>query len=260
MKSCALAWLLALTALSPYIAHAAITITEIMYDPKGADTKREWIEIHNAGAEGIDLSGYTFVDTSNHRLNVPPKNGGIGSMVLMPGTFAIIAADAATFTREYPTITPVIDSVMNVRNTEGYVALNTSSTTVGITYTKALGAAGDGDSLQYTNGAWIHAMPTPGAANARVPSVQKAVVSSKEERKNTQRVPRAQYIEQEIEEINPVQGDGNSGVVALVQSASAGSVNITPWWIVAGALAIGTSAIVMIITRTRRSEWDIVEE
>ena len=39
-------------------ASTGFEISEIMYDPSGTDTNREWIEVHNAGSESVDLAGH----------------------------------------------------------------------------------------------------------------------------------------------------------------------------------------------------------
>ena len=49
---------------------ADLVISEVLYDPVGADTDREWIEIFNAGD--------TFVDLSNYSIGVAGPTGGMG--------------------------------------------------------------------------------------------------------------------------------------------------------------------------------------
>ena len=49
------------------VAHASVTINEIMYDLEGADTGREWVEVHNSGSEAVDLLKWKFVEGgTNH--------------------------------------------------------------------------------------------------------------------------------------------------------------------------------------------------
>ena len=40
----------------------ALLISEVLYDVVGTEPDGEWIEIYNAGASAIDLSGYKVVD------------------------------------------------------------------------------------------------------------------------------------------------------------------------------------------------------
>jgi hypothetical protein len=46
--------------LSPVIAEARVQITEVMYDPKGADSGHEWIEIYNPDSTDFDLTDATL--------------------------------------------------------------------------------------------------------------------------------------------------------------------------------------------------------
>ena len=158
----------------PFIAFAQVRITEIMYDlgenasGSQSDAKREWVEIQNDGTDAVDLSDWRFNDGSNHTLAAPPENGGTGSLTLSPGTYAILASDAATFLSENPSVSgTVIDTVMSLNNTGDTLSLidANSATENSVSYTSDLGASGDGNSLQLVNGAWAAGTPTPGAAN-----------------------------------------------------------------------------------------------
>lgn len=52
--------LCALFAASFSALRAQVVITELMYNPPGADTLLEYLEIHNAGGAAVDVSGWTF--------------------------------------------------------------------------------------------------------------------------------------------------------------------------------------------------------
>ncbi|MBI2037267.1 MAG: lamin tail domain-containing protein [Candidatus Liptonbacteria bacterium] len=141
-----------------------------MYDVPtsiGADDTREWVEITNIGSSIVDLTGWKFNDGSNHTLNPPPANGGTGSLVLPAGGVAILAADAATFLLNlYPSFSgTVIDTVMSLNNTGATLTLINAAGSVegsGVTYAKAMGAAGDGNTLQWGGSTFMAAAPTPG--------------------------------------------------------------------------------------------------
>ena len=74
---------------------AGLTITEIMYNPAptpgGGD--HEFLELFNAGAEAIDLSGYTF--SSGIEYTFPPAT------TLASRTYLILAASPADFQARY---------------------------------------------------------------------------------------------------------------------------------------------------------------
>lgn len=147
----------------------AISINEIMYDLEGADSKREWVEIHNDGSENVDLTGWKFNDGSNHGLNEPPKNGGKGSLIISPNQYVILTGNAETFFSEHSSYSgTVIDTVMSLGNTsETLSLLNTDGIEVdSVAYTSELGANGDGNSLQLVDGSWKASTPTLGGVNS----------------------------------------------------------------------------------------------
>lgn len=92
--------LLALVVVSAVVtrtAYAEILITEIMYDPEGSDTGREWVEIMNDGNTSVSLQEYRFLeaDTRHH------IKEGVGGVVLEAGAVAVIVQDSAQFKNEF---------------------------------------------------------------------------------------------------------------------------------------------------------------
>lgn len=170
-------------ALFPGIANAQIVISEVMYDPPGSDDKQEWIELYNAGGDAVDLAKYTFSDGSSatkHGLNVPPKNGGIGSLSVPAGGYLIIADDATTFVAAYPSVANVIDSTMSLPDPAAGVANNVTlfddqkNLVDTFTYVGGTNADNKGDSAQRADSGIIPAAPTPGAANAQIADTTQA--------------------------------------------------------------------------------------
>ncbi len=165
----------------PALAHAAVVINEIMYDPPGADSGQEWIELYNnSDSSPVDLTGWTFSDGSNstkHVFNVPPKNGGVGSMVVQPCGYIIIADNAANTAIQYPNATNIIDSTMSMPDPSASASVtitlfdNQKNPEDTVTYVGGTNADNKGDSLQLANGDWIPAAPTPDEANALVADV-----------------------------------------------------------------------------------------
>ncbi len=151
--------------LSAKVAFADVTISEIMYDPDGSDTNREWVEVYNDGASSVDMTSWKFVEAdTNHGLT-----GYSGGMTLGAGEYGIIALDAATFAGEYSTSGPVFDASFSLINSGGEtLSLKDSGGNIVFTvsYDSTLGATDDGNSLQKYNGSWIGADPTPGNTNS----------------------------------------------------------------------------------------------
>lgn len=154
---------------APFSASAQIIISEFVYDAPGADNNQEWIELFNGGSDAVDLTKWKVSDGSNHVLNAPPKNGGQGGISLAAGAYAVLADDASAFLTTHPGFSgTVIDTTLSLPNASGTLALldDSGSIVSSVTYTKDMGAAGDGSSLQRIGGSFVAATPTPGAENA----------------------------------------------------------------------------------------------
>ena len=146
-----------------HFAQAGLVIDEIMYDPEGADTDREWIEVYNDSDTAIDLSTYKFFEAdTNHSLisagddNLPAKG------------YALIVADYSAFKADWPgNSSTVYDSSFSLSNTGEELALKDDSLNIidRYTYNSDSGGGGDGASLQLVDGTWSGSVPTPGGAN-----------------------------------------------------------------------------------------------
>lgn len=150
-------------------AHAAgLSITEIMFDPAGTDDKREWVEVYNGGSAPLDLSGHFILtdgpSSSKHALAAQ------GSSILAPGAHAVIVQDVAGFKNDFSSYAGLIfdSSWSGLTATSGKNILIIDPQSVpldSVAYDPTIGAANTGDSLQKNSaGAWIAALPTPGAA------------------------------------------------------------------------------------------------
>src|SRR3972149_5852800 len=148
-----------------------IVFTEIAYDLKGADDGREWVEIYNASAGGVDITGWKFNDGDNHLLNVPPKNGGQGAMIIPAGGYVVLAGDASVFLSEHPGFFgTIIDTVMSLNNTAGTLTLSDKDGVAidSASYQKERGANGNGLTLEKIGLIWKESAVeggTPGSTN-----------------------------------------------------------------------------------------------
>ncbi len=235
--------------LLPAAVSADIRITEVMYDAAGSDAKREWIEIYNDGVVSVDLSREKLTDQKAHALNLPPKNGGVGSLTIPGGTYAVIAADATTFRASHPSVAIVIDTVLSLPNNSGRVSIGG----VTMTYEKALGASGTGESLQLSGSTWIHAKPTPGAPNAtRSENVTPAPVKS---------ARAAAAVAAPTTAVKQAAVVPSSNSPAPIPTTTVPQQQaIYPWYIAAFALALGTASVVGYVTRRPDTSWEIVDE
>jgi hypothetical protein len=157
--------------ISPLSAYASgsLSISEIMYDASGADSGHEWVEAYNSGSTTITLVGgsgsgsWRFNDGSNHFLAQTPA---MGTLSIPAGGYVIFADDAPTFLADHASFSgTLIDTTINLPNTGGTVKIIDGDGNVvdSISYTNALGASGDGNTLQLSGASWISAVSTPGA-------------------------------------------------------------------------------------------------
>jgi hypothetical protein len=87
---------LSLLAAAPLRADS-IVINEIMYHPPSTNVLEQWFELQNTGPTAADLSGWRARGDVDF---VFPANTTLG-----PGAFLVVAADAATFSGQHPTVT-----------------------------------------------------------------------------------------------------------------------------------------------------------
>jgi len=73
-----------------------VVINEIMYHPPTTNLLEEWFEIYNPGTNAVDLSGWQVTKGVEFTF---PTNTVIGV-----GGYLVVAADRATFTNHYPTV------------------------------------------------------------------------------------------------------------------------------------------------------------
>ncbi len=76
---------------------ADVMITEVMFNPDGADEGHEWIEIHNYADTSVDITGWKFYENNgNHNIKLKQ-----GTLILGPYDTAIIADNADKFLEDY---------------------------------------------------------------------------------------------------------------------------------------------------------------
>lgn len=149
--------------LLPLNIQAQVVITEVMYDPAGSDTGREWIEVQNVSGETIDFTTWKFFEANvNHGID---QIEGYAKE-LSAGEYGVIVSDKTKFLLDFPSFYgKMFKSSFSFNNTGESVAFKRESSGPVIDeylYDVALGAAGDGNSLQKNTSSWLVALPTPG--------------------------------------------------------------------------------------------------
>lgn len=157
-------------ALSPLITNAKIIINEIMYDPEGTDTGREWIEIYNDSTTDVDLAAMRLNENGvNHTMK--PINAP--TAILGAGKYAIVADSAEKFLLDYTNYSDLlIDSAFSLNNTGESIAFVDAEGNVidTVTYSLEWGAGGNGNSLQRRGDVWIPGEVTLAKENITVPA------------------------------------------------------------------------------------------
>ena len=239
------------------LAFNPIIINEVMYDLTGSDDNHEWVEIKNISVGDIDLTGWKFSDGSNHNLNLPPKNGGQGSLVIPSGGYAILADRADVFLSDYPGFSGiVIDTVMSLNNAaENLKIIDADGQTVEqISYDNSLGANGDGYSLERTgdyiaqfcpardlggsvgleNNPNCYSKPSPTESITTTPSLSPTPLSNLAanltEKETSVEMPKALIIELIINEFIPnPSGSDEENEWVEIYNAGQEDVNLAGW-------------------------------
>ena len=149
----------------------SLSINEIMYNPSGADTDHEWIEIYNNDSISYNLTGWKLrtgnvTSGTDHTLNVPPANGGQGSMLVAPGGYLVIVQDGSTFVSDHAGYNgTVIDSSWtDLPDSSNSTIVLKNSTYVFDNITYSL--VSEGKTICRINNSFVECTPTPGASNA----------------------------------------------------------------------------------------------
>lgn len=216
----------------PGSAVANVQITEIMYDLKGNDSGREWIEITNTGSGPVDISQYRFFEgDTNHKLT-----SHMGSTVLQPGSSAIIADNAEKFKADWPSYTGALfDSAFSLSNNGESIAIKNASLAIedSTSYTSALGGKGDSGSLQRTGESYVSGLPTPGLFGGEIKPVPRPAPSPSAQKST--RASSTKQLEKTTSRTSTPQANENSetdfslyfyllGVAAIAGIGVAGSV------------------------------------
>ncbi len=162
----------------PNFVSAQVVFTEIMYNPAGTDTGREWVEIYNTGAESVDITTYKLFENSvNHKISISS-----GENILPAGQHAVIVDNPEKFLIDHDISGIIFDSTFSFNNTGEEIKLIGAGGEIidTLNYSPDLGGNDTGNSLQINNNIWIPALPTPDEENATV-AVDEATDDSESE-------------------------------------------------------------------------------
>jgi hypothetical protein len=147
------------------VAHANLEITEVMYDPQGANTSHQWIEVYNNGSDSIDLTNWSITDydTSWHFRSISSDN----STILNSKSYAIIAktSNLTDFKSKNPNLGgQILKANVTLGAESGHIGLSSDKKNI-ISEVSYSGAMDNGNSLQKIDNEWKESSPTPGSNN-----------------------------------------------------------------------------------------------
>src|SRR3989344_1431142 len=120
---------------------SAVVINEIMYDPAGSDTNREWVELYNPENISINITGWKF--TGQFARNITEA-------LMVENNFLILTTNKDTFLSEYNVLCPVVSVSFGSLNNDGKnILLNNSNNNHVDTvfYNKSWGGANNNKTL-----------------------------------------------------------------------------------------------------------------
>lgn len=143
----------------------ALIINEVLSNPTGDDSGREWVELYNNSSSTIDLSGFTISIKGGTSVPIISVSGGA---TVSPFGYAIIGSTvsgATKFLQDYPLYNgPLFRSSISLVNT-GTTSIDVKSGGVTVASLPSYSAAKEGSSLSLLGGVYIVTTPTPGAEN-----------------------------------------------------------------------------------------------
>jgi hypothetical protein len=166
-------WLTIAFCLPRLVMASSVLISEIMYNPAGADTGREWVEIKNTSTSSISLldGSWRFNDGSSHLLATSSP-----TTLLLANEYAVIADDPIKFKLDYPNYNGLLfDSSFSLKNSDNKISLlNNGMEVDSVNYLISWGGADDGHSLEYdfTGNLWRSSYNlggTPGQPESQPP-------------------------------------------------------------------------------------------
>jgi hypothetical protein len=149
--------LIILLLIFPSISFAQVVINEVMY----SSSSKQWIEIYNNTDSDIDLTQYKILDNGASKDGHGVSAYVSGNNILPTHNYALAARIPSDFSLDY-----LFKSSLGIK-TSGDIIILKLGTVVVDTVSFSDGAATGENSLQLqSDGTWISALPTPGAANS----------------------------------------------------------------------------------------------
>ncbi len=142
----------------------ALQVSEIQYDPAGADTDREWLEIYNDSSTTIKLTDYKFFEANtNHTISKTTEEN------ISPGEYAVLVQDVAKYKIDNPNnALKIFTSSFSLSNSGESLALKDKSlnSIFTVDYTNFLTNTGNGTTINFKNGSAVNSGTTSTSTTA----------------------------------------------------------------------------------------------
>jgi hypothetical protein len=151
--------------LGSFVYTHALVINEVMSNPTGDDSGREWIELYNDETGPVELSSMAISIKGGTAVAASSLQGGTS---LAPGAYAIIGSTvsgATKFLLDYPSYGGMLfKSSISLVNT-GVTSIEVKVGGAVVASLPSYTAAKEGSSLSFLGGSYVTGMPTPGSEN-----------------------------------------------------------------------------------------------
>lgn len=237
----------------PWMACADVRITEIMYDPPGANVGEQWVELTNTGESTLDLYGYRLAEGGvNHKLVVVE-----GTTTLMAHESLVVNNGPENFSSVFPHYAgTVLKSSFSLAVMGETVVLKDSKLTArdSVSYTSEMGGKSDGNSLHLTTTGFIPGAPDPGVYTQTPPP---PIVVAKPQ---PQVQPKTQLATGATRKVatnssSPNHKVATAGTRSLQTAAAAQTTTADPWWEwlvgIVGLVALGVAGVQYVTPRFR---------
>ncbi|MFB6212903.1 MAG: lamin tail domain-containing protein [Candidatus Magasanikbacteria bacterium] len=148
-----------------------VLISEIMYNLKGSDQGREWVELKNESGKSVDISQWRFSEGGTDHLIAPDHKG---KLYLRPFERMVLANNKSKFLANNDIKKrKLAKSYFSLKNSSESLKLKTGEGKIisEVVYKEQWGGNGNGNSVQIANGSWGSGKPTPGNPNTHTPFV-----------------------------------------------------------------------------------------
>ena len=143
----------------------ALSINEILSNPTGDDSGREWIELYNSSDVPVDISTLTISIKGGTFVPITQVSGGTNIPARGYAIIGSTVSGATRFMLDYPAYTgPLFRSSISLVNT-GVTSVEIKQEGITVDTLASYTAAKEGSSYAFISGNFVTGVPSPGEEN-----------------------------------------------------------------------------------------------